>query len=242
MKKPYILLDAGGTLVFPDVKWLSNLMGEYGLKVSEEQILKRVYEIDYLIDKSMKERITFLEDGNLLKALFRAFTDSEKKIEELKTKTDERDRIKNLWAYTFPWVKETLEKLKDDGYSISIVSNSDGRAAKVIEEVGLSQFIDRIYDSQIVGFEKPDPEIFKKALIELNLSPDEAIFFGDMFYTDVLGANRVKMGAVHLDPFNFYKGWPGKRIANVKDIPELLSEIDLSAKSFFPFLFDLKEN
>lgn len=242
MKKPYILLDAGGTLVFPDIEWLSNLMREYGIDVTGESILKRVYEIDYLIDKSMRERITFLEDGSLLEALFGAFTDSKEKVEALKNKTDERDKIKNLWAYTFPWVSKTLEILKKAGYSISVISNSDGRAAQVLEETGLFKFMDRIYDSQIVGIEKPDAGIFQLALKELSLSCDDAIFVGDMFYTDVLGANRTGIRAVHLDPFGFYKKWPGERIKNVGDIPDLLENADLYSKNFFPFIYDLNEN
>lgn len=240
MKRPYILIDAGGTLVFPDVFWLSNLMKRYEINATAQDILKRVYEIDYLIDKSIKDRVTLLEDGNLLEALFKGFTNSKEKIEELKIKTDERDKTKNLWAYTFPWVIQTVEALKKDGYSISVISNSDGRAAEVLEMVGLSKFMDKIYDSEIVGIEKPDSGIFKLALKELSLSPKDAIFIGDMFYTDILGANRSEIPAVHLDPFDFYKSWPGVRIKNVSFIPELLKESDLSSKEFFPFVYDLR--
>ncbi len=242
MKKPYILIDAGGTLVFPDLSWLSNLMKAYGINVTDEDILKRVYEIDYLIDKSIKERITFLEDKSLLEALFGAFTDSSEKVKELKIETDKRDKTKNLWAYTFPWVVQTIERLKKDGYSISVISNSDGRAAQVLEAVGLSKFMDKIYDSQIVGIEKPDAGIFRLALKELSLSYEDAIFVGDMFYTDILGANRAGIAAVHLDPFEFYKNWPGVRIKNVGSIPEFLKKADFSSKKFFPFIYDLNEN
>ena len=241
MKKPYILLDAGGTLVFPDVEWLSELMKNYGIDVDGESILRRVYEIDYLIDKSLRERKTFLEDGSLLEALFRAFTDSDEKVKALKMRTDERDKIRNLWAYTFPWVIESLETLKAQGYSISVISNSDGRVAQVLAETGLAKFMDKIYDSQIVGIEKPDAGIFRLALKELSISPEDAIFVGDMFYTDVLGANRAGIKAVHLDPFDFYKDWPGERIKNVGVIPDFLKKTDLSSKNFFPFVYVLKE-
>ncbi len=241
MKKPYILLDAGGTLVFPDVVWLSDLMKKYEINITTQDILKRVYEIDYLIDKSMKDRVTLLEDGNLLEALFKAFTNSDEKVKELKFKTDKRDKIKNLWAYTFPCVVQTIEKLKKDGYSISVISNSDGRAAQVLESVGLSKFMDKIYDSQTVGIAKPDAGIFKLALKELSLSPEDTVFIGDMFYTDILGSNRAGIPAVHLDPFDFYKDWPGMRVKNISAVPDLIENSDFRSKDFFPFVYDLKE-
>ncbi|BBJ27177.1 HAD family hydrolase [Athalassotoga saccharophila] len=237
MKRPYILLDAGGTLVFPDLFWLSNLMKGYGIDAKEEDILKRVYEIDYLIDKSMKERVTLIE-GNLLEALFGAFTKSKETVRILIEKTNERDKIKNLWAYTFDWVIETLKILKNMGYSMSVISNSDGRVEQVLKETGIAPFMDKIYDSQIVGIEKPDPAIFKRALSELSISADEAIFFGDMFYTDILGANRAGIRAVHIDPFGFYREWPGERIKNVSFIPDLV-KMDLSSHRFFPFIYEL---
>ncbi len=237
MKKPYILLDAGGTLVFPDLLWLSDLMRKYGINAKEEDILKRVYEIDYLIDKSMKDRITFIE-GNLLEALFGAFTSSKETIKILVEKTNERDRVKNLWAYTFDWVIDTLKTLKEMGYSMSVISNSDGRVEEVLEETGIAPFMDKIYDSQIVGVEKPDPAIFKKALGDLSISAEEAIFFGDMFYTDILGANRAGIRAVHIDPFEFYREWPGERIKNISFISDVIKK-DLSSRQFFPFIYEL---
>lgn len=236
--KPYILLDAGGTLVFPDVVWLSDLMRKHKVEVKEEEILKRVYEIDYLIDKSMRERTTLI-DGDLLEALFGAFTNSKDQIRTFIEETDKRDKVKNLWAYTFDWVIDTLNTLKNMGYSMSVISNSDGRVEDVLKETKLAPFMDKIYDSQIVGVEKPDAKIFKKALDDLSLSPDETVFFGDMFYTDVLGANRAGIRAVHIDPFGFYKGWPGERIKNVSCIPEFLKTRDLSSRKFFPFIYEL---
>ncbi len=238
--RPYLLFDAGGTLVFPDIEWLSELMKTYDIKVSKESILRRVYEIDYLIDKSIKDRVTLL-DGNLLESLFKAFTNSEEKVRALVEKTNERDKVKNLWSYTFDWTKKTLEELKNQGYSMSVISNSDGRAAQVLEEVGLLKFMDKVYDSQIVGIEKPNADIFRLALKELSLSPKDAIFIGDMFYTDMLGANRAGIPAVHLDPFGFYKNWPGVRIKNVSFIPQNLKNWDLSSKEFFPFIYELNE-
>ncbi|HEU24955.1 MAG: hypothetical protein C0176_06365 [Mesoaciditoga sp.] len=237
MKKPYILLDAGGTLVFPDLLWLSDLMRKYGINVKEEDILKRVYEIDYLIDKSMKDRITLIE-GNLLEALFGAFTSSKETVKILVEKANERDRVKNLWAYTFDWVIDTLKTLKEMGYSMSVISNSDGRVEEVLEETGIAPFMDKIYDSQIVGVEKPDPAIFKKALGDLSISAEEAIFFGDMFYTDILGANRAGIRAVHIDPFGFYREWPGERIKNISFISDVIKK-DLSSRQFFPFIYEL---
>ena len=50
---------------------------------------------------------------------------------------------------------------------------------------------EKIFDSQKIGIEKPDPEIFQEVLKELELSPSQVIYIGDYYEVDVKGANRA---------------------------------------------------
>ena len=81
-----------------------------------------------------------------------------------------------------------------------MVSNSDGRVAEALEAAGLRAYFDVVVDSALVGVEKPDPAIFRAALDVLGVPPEEALYVGDLYEVDVLGANAAGIPAVLLVP------------------------------------------
>ena len=52
----------------------------------------------------------------------------------------------------------------------------------------------------MVGVEKPDPRIFLMGLAKAQVEPGEAVYIGDLYSVDVLGARAAGMAAVLLDP------------------------------------------
>ena len=67
------------------------------------------------------------------------------------------------------------------------------------------------------------------------LQPSECLYVGDLYYVDVLGANRAGMAAIHLDPFGLYSDIPGVHIPSVAALPEFLARgLDLQGGQFFP--------
>src|SRR5260221_11532235 len=67
----------------------------------------------------------------------------------------------------------------------------DGRVVADAKRFGLEKFFDVIIDSQVVGVEKPNPKIFQLALDALNIPPDEAMYAGDIYAIDMLGARAA---------------------------------------------------
>ena len=57
-----------------------------------------------------------------------------------------------------------------------------------------------ILDSALIGVEKPDPAIFRAALTALGVAQDEALFVGDLYDVDVVGARAAGIEAVLLVP------------------------------------------
>ncbi|HVX88249.1 MAG TPA: HAD-IA family hydrolase [Gemmatimonadales bacterium] len=106
----------------------------------------------------------------------------------------------NLWSGVEPGTAAALERLQVAGYRLGVVSNSDGRVAEALEGVGLARFFGVIVDSKLVGYEKPDPRIFMPALASLGVAPAEALYVGDLYEVDVVGARAAGMTAVLLDP------------------------------------------
>jgi len=192
--QPYLLFDAGGTLVFPDLHLLSAQAQQVGLQTSLDDIFAAychiIFDIDHHAQQHGRLPVPYYPQG-VGWAFYERLGLCNKALEEAAQGIHRRDRVKSLWTFTFPWVVQTLRRLSAQGYRMSVVSNSDGRIAQILDEVGLSHHFERIFDSHIVGIEKPRPGIFEAALNELHLQPAEAIYIGDVFYIDVWGRIRL---------------------------------------------------
>ncbi|WP_036222453.1 HAD family hydrolase [Mesoaciditoga lauensis] len=234
--KPYLLFDAGGTILFPKFDWMASVLSSKGFEVEPLKIFKEFSYLNYEIDDILRRGENNPWNNEwFLKTLVERLSTPKELIDKVASIVIKEENENGLWASTFGHIKETLKLLKDAGYSMSIVSNSDGRVEKMISDVGLRKYFDKVYDSYLVGISKPDKGIFELALKELSLKPQDALFVGDMFYIDVLGANSCGIPAVHLDPFKYYQGWEGARIKGIEELPKLLEKNDMKDKNFFPF-------
>lgn len=66
---------------------------------------------------------------------------------------------------------------------------------EILDRLGLSPFVAKVYNSAILGVEKPNPKIFQKALADLG--PYEEVWMvGDNFHADYLGAQAVGINAI----------------------------------------------
>ena len=109
-----------------------------------------------------------------------------------------------LWNRADPQAAAALRRVKAAGLVTGVISNSNGSARSILEETGLAADLDFIIDSGVVGVEKPDPRIFRLGLAEAGVEADEAIYVGDLYSVDVLGARAAGMDGVLLDPRGFW--------------------------------------
>ena len=105
-----------------------------------------------------------------------------------------------LWHRADPEAEAALALCHEVGLRAGVVSNSNGSIRATMERLGLARYLDFVIDSGEVGVEKPDPRIFARALAEAGLRPSEAVYVGDLYSIDVLGARAAGMDAVLLDP------------------------------------------
>ena len=92
-----------------------------------------------------------------------------------------------------------LEALRARGLRLGLVSNAfDPRRIldRDLERMGLAGRLDVCVFSSEVGVRKPHPEIFRRALDELDVAAERAVFVGDRLYEDVRGANEAGMTSV----------------------------------------------
>jgi putative hydrolase of the HAD superfamily len=103
---------------------------------------------------------------------------------------------KNLWRRPVPGMIEIARDLRHAGVPIGIVSNSEGRLAELLEEMGWLEYFPVIADSGRLGIEKPARDIFLWAAGRLGIPIDRIVHVGDSLAADVEGALAAGMRAV----------------------------------------------
>lgn len=130
--------------------------------------------------------------------------------------------------------REALLDLRERGYRLGCVTNTLADASTIRSMLGRYALLD-VMESVVVssheGWRKPHPSLFEKALRELDVRADEAVFVGDSIYHDVAGAKACGMRAVltrqyvtrpHVD------GCPNPDavIEHVRELPAVIAALD----------------
>ena len=98
----------------------------------------------------------------------------------------------------YPDVIDVLELLRPR-FRLAIVSNFDGRLRMILERLGISKFFSHVFVSSEIGADKPDPEIFRRALGIINASGDEVLHVGDDAERDWKAAANAGLEVFRLD-------------------------------------------
>jgi putative hydrolase of the HAD superfamily len=122
----------------------------------------------------------------------------------------------------YPETPRLLEDLKGR-YRLGVVTNfMDGPTARrVFSDLGYDAIFGSLIVSAEVGYMKPAPILFEKALEELGSKPENTLMIGDSYEADIVGAHGVGIRGVLLD----LQGAPAEHVRNsdavIKSIGEL---------------------
>ncbi|UBX51746.1 HAD family hydrolase [Acinetobacter pseudolwoffii] len=120
------------------------------------------------------------------------------------------DELAQFWfsqfgrcAVEMPDAKQVLEQLKSQGYQLAIVSNGghDTRL-NTIRGLGIADYFEEIISSGLVGFNKPQPEIFQITAQRLGVLPEHCLYIGDHPINDIQGAKNAGMHALWMQGFH----------------------------------------
>jgi putative hydrolase of the HAD superfamily len=216
-----VSFDAGGVLVFPNWERVSAAVARQGIDVSAEALRRADAGARYAMDQPSAAGSTnnaghaaMYFGGALAAAGVDRSTGIGPALDEVRAEHGSR----NLWETTPPEAGPMLRRLRDAGFKLVVVSNSDGRLQSVLDNVGLTEYFDAVIDSQLVGAEKPDPAIFLGVLAAMGVDANEAVHVGDFYTIDVLGARAAGMLPVLLDPDGLHEG---RDCVRVRDLTEL---------------------
>jgi len=98
---------------------------------------------------------------------------------------------------SFPGVDEGLRRLVQQGWSLGLCTNKDGRAARaLVEELGWGRWIRAVVSGE-EGFRKPDPRPLQLAFHKLQAPRGRHLFIGDS-EIDLETARRAGVEGVFL--------------------------------------------
>lgn len=80
-----------------------------------------------------------------------------------------------------------------------VISDWSSDLVEILHGLAISPLLQFVVASGTVGFAKPSPEIFQQALARAGVTAAEAIYVGDTYALDVLGARAVGMRAALID-------------------------------------------
>ncbi|MGB3260767.1 HAD family hydrolase [Paenisporosarcina sp.] len=106
---------------------------------------------------------------------------------------DYKSEFKNH-CIPFPNLHHMLGELKSNNLVLGIITNGYGQfQMDNIKALGIEAYFETILVSEWEGIRKPDPQIFMRALNQLNVTPDQSVFVGDHPENDVKAAQNVGM-------------------------------------------------
>ena len=94
----------------------------------------------------------------------------------------------------------TVEWLRTEGCRLALLTNGGSAGQRVkIDRFDLAPLFDAILIEGEVGFGKPDPRIYAKALAALHVSATDAWMVGDNLEWDVAGPQREGIAGIWID-------------------------------------------
>ena len=96
--------------------------------------------------------------------------------------------------YFLPGAREAVERLSQK-YRLYLASNGTSHVqAGRLESANISHFFERIFISQEIGANKPDPVYFQRSFAQISdFDVQRAMIVGDSLTSDILGGKQVGM-------------------------------------------------
>jgi len=219
-----VLFDAGGTLIELDFEFIAGCAEQHGVALSPGALRRGEVVARQRIDQGARQagRVPgrdadrrFRYFSVLLEAAGLDAGRAAPIVEQLEASHAESA----LWRVEIEGASAVLAALRARGLVTGVVSNADGRVEALLRDRGLTQHLALVVDSHIEGVEKPDPEIFRRALGRLSLDAPRTLYVGDIYSIDAVGAWAAGLTPVLLDPLG---GYPDADCATISALLELL--------------------
>lgn len=107
-------------------------------------------------------------------------------------------------SVALPGTHEVLSQLKEVGFRLGVVSNRERPYEHELKDIGIDSFFEFSLAAGEVQSYKPARGIFDAALKRMDIPAMEAIYVGDNYFADVVGARTAGLQPVLYDPDGIY--------------------------------------
>ena len=121
-----------------------------------------------------------------------------------------------------PGALEVLTALREHDLTLGVLSNRSTPFDDELETLGIADFFDFTLAAGEVGIWKPRPEIFHAALERAGARPEEAVYIGDNYYADILGAAKADLDAILVDRRRVFTDVTAPRVECLTEILPLI--------------------
>jgi putative hydrolase of the HAD superfamily len=221
-----VFLDAGGVLLYPDWERVSRILSKYGITATSIQLADAEFPAKRRMDDAgfttttgdINEPDGYL--GWVMKATGLPFDEEalHRAAEEFEA-THTRD---NLWSDMPGEVPGALERLRNAGYRLAVLSNTESNLRDRIAGAGIGPFFETLVISAEVRSEKPDRKIFDEALRRMAVAAERAMHVGDFYSIDVVGARNAGITPIMLDARGLSPDRDVTRVASLTELADLL--------------------
>ncbi|KAB2331306.1 HAD family hydrolase [Bacillus mesophilum] len=186
-----VLFDLDGTLLNRDesVKWFIQIQYDRLNKalghIPKERYIRRFIELEHR--------------GYVWKDIVYQQLVSEFEITDITWEELLQDYISHFKNHciAFPNLIRMLAELKTKNLALGLITNGRGQfQMDNIKALGIGDYFNTILISEWEGIKKPDPQLFKRALHQLNVTPNESIFVGDHPDNDIKAARNIGMKGI----------------------------------------------
>jgi len=203
-----VFFDAFRTLIdlhpsYPGA--FADVCRHFGYPIAEADVARVLSAIEAAMEKTWRRDGDFKCSPELLSRRWRALNsmifsavgvagDAVALSEEMEKRFDS-----GRYTRAYDDTHEVLEVLRQRGLRLGVISNGTPGVARCLELAGITERVDFVLVSALVGWEKPAREIFALGLEAVGLRPERVVFVGDHYEADIRGARAVGMEAVMID-------------------------------------------
>jgi len=127
----------------------------------------------------------------------------------------------------FPNLFEILEELRNKKLVLGIITNGIGQfQMDTINALGIEEYFHTILVSEWEGIKKPDPNIFLRALKQLNVTPNQCIYVGDHPENDVIAAQNVGILGIWKNDTQWNNFVTDLVIDDLGELPAIISNLN----------------
>jgi HAD superfamily hydrolase (TIGR01509 family) len=122
-----------------------------------------------------------------------------------------------------PQIITTLAALKQAGFLLAVVSNRTNNFDAELADLNIADYFDLTVAAGVVNSWKPDRKIFLHSVNALGIFPEQAMYVGDNYYADIVGARQAGLHPVLVDDDNVFPEADCPVIRSVAEIGQVLA-------------------